>query len=132
MRTNYPEDFKSPAPASVDYEQLLHNRAESDAWAAEQEQDWRAEFDAKFLEPDPQSGLPCYTQHPDTLKDWVDDLIRQVEGQIPNAAFCPQCGATQMLVDEEMRKDDLNEHPWRDLTCSVCHLVINSVSRIPV
>lgn len=37
---------------------------------------WKTEFDEKFLSPDPNSGLPCYTQHPDVMKEWIEELLR--------------------------------------------------------
>jgi len=43
--------------------------------------------------------------------------------------YCDSCGCSQPVIVEEMKSDDLNgDKVWGDIVCSVCHLVIATVT----
>ena len=43
--------------------------------------------------------------------------------------FCLGCGKSQEVEIEPMKKDDLNgETIWGDVVCSICHLVIATIT----
>ena len=42
--------------------------------------------------------------------------------------YCEQCEGFQPVEIEPLRRDDLNPMPWGDIVCSVCHLVIATMT----
>lgn len=44
--------------------------------------------------------------------------------------FCTNCRTFQPMVEEPMRKDDLNEYPWGDLLCGKCGLVVTTIREV--
>lgn len=38
--------------------------------------------------------------------------------------YCSGCGSFQPVIEEEPHSDDRNDHPWADVVCGSCHLVL--------
>jgi len=53
------------------------------------------------------------------------------EPELVKKIYCEVCGKSQPVIEEELKKDELNEHAWGDLVCGVCHLVIATISLEP-
>ena len=41
--------------------------------------------------------------------------------------FCESCNDYNEMLTLDIRKDELNKHPWGDLVCSECKLVIATI-----
>ncbi|MEM7133442.1 MAG: hypothetical protein AAF702_44510 [Chloroflexota bacterium] len=42
--------------------------------------------------------------------------------------YCDNCEKAQPAIFEPLTSDDLNPKPWGDIVCSVCHLVLATLS----
>jgi len=37
--------------------------------------------------------------------------------------YCDSCGSTQLVIFQDIKKDDLNKDPWGDILCVNRHVI---------